>query len=104
MTEDRRGPQEPSSRRWSMVARLPNVQEAELLAGLLRSREVECQLESRFFTQEPVALGTLGDIKLWVPHDQLESAREILTEVGWSAEADDPEDEPEPGGERAGRR
>lgn len=97
MTEDRRGSQEPSSRRWSMLVRVPNVPEAELLAGLLRSREIECQLESRFFSQEPVALGTLGDVKLWVPHDQLERARDVLAEVGSSSEVAEPEDEHDDG-------
>ena len=65
---------------WKVLVKVPSRQEAALISGLLESVGIEAQLESKLFTQEPVALGLLGMMTVWVPADRIEAALEVLEE------------------------
>lgn len=74
---------------WEAIETLNTVSEAELIVGFLRSQGIPAQIESRYFTQEPVNLGTLGKVRVYVPEERLEEARRLLAEQ----EAQSAEDE-----------
>ena len=86
------------SEEWAVLETVGNDNEARLIVGFLQSVDVECELESLRFTQEPVNFGRLSEIRLCVRRSDLERARELLAKVRSSAEAWD-EDEEESSGD-----
>lgn len=63
---------------WVPVIALPEEIEATLAAGFLENQGIQCVVESRFFTQEPTNLSTLGEFVLYVHEDALERAKGLL--------------------------
>lgn len=63
---------------WEKIEVVNTVREATLLAGFLRSNGIPAAIESRFFTQEPVSIGTLGKVHVFVPRDRLAEAEQLL--------------------------
>lgn len=74
-------PAQGSQQTWAIVATVPTPSEAELLAGFLENQGVTVEQESRLFTQEPVSLGTMGDVRIRVPMEQAAEARRLLAEL-----------------------
>lgn len=66
---------------WTQLAKVGSPPEAALIEGLLESAGIEAELESQVFTQEPVTLGLLGTVKVWVRSDHYQQARELLDEA-----------------------
>ena len=63
---------------WVPVTSVPEEIEATLASGFLENEGIQCVVESRFFTQEPTNLSTLGEFVLYVHEDALERARSLL--------------------------
>ncbi|MDX1385621.1 MAG: DUF2007 domain-containing protein [Thermoanaerobaculia bacterium] len=66
---------------WPIVEVVGTDVEASIIEGFLESQGIECQIESLRFHQEPVNFGGLGEVRVRVPADDLEAAREALREL-----------------------
>ncbi|MHB0971454.1 MAG: putative signal transducing protein [Thermoanaerobaculia bacterium] len=69
----------PSST-WVEIASASTEDEAKLLQGFLEGQGIPCQVESLKFTMEPVNLGTMGEIRVYVNSENADAARELLDE------------------------
>jgi hypothetical protein len=65
---------------WIEVAAVGKDEEAELIAGLLRSEEIPCEVEGPAASPWPENLGSLGLSRVKVPPDRVEEARTLLSE------------------------
>jgi hypothetical protein len=74
---------------WEAIETLNTVSEAELIVGFLRSQGIPAQIESRYFTQEPVNLGTLGKVRVYVPEERAQEARQLLAEQAAQVDEDE---------------
>jgi hypothetical protein len=63
---------------WVVVASVGQDEEASLIAGLLQSRDIPCQVEGPSTTPWPENLGAFGMSRVLVPPDRAEEARRIL--------------------------
>lgn len=52
--------------------------EARLIQGRLETEGIPCSLQSLKFWAEPVNVGRLAELKLYVLEDDLEEAKELL--------------------------
>ena len=86
---------------WVEVASVGNDEEAALIAGLLESRDIPCEVEGPSTTPWPENLGAFGMSRVMVPPERAEEARRILAEqkraFGDGARAADDEDDTETG-------
>jgi hypothetical protein len=65
---------------WVEVASVGNEEEAALIAGLLQSRDIPCEVEGPSTTPWPENLGAFGLSRVMVPPDRAEEARRVLAE------------------------
>ena len=65
---------------WEICEVVGTEEEAVLIAGFLRSRGFDTNLESLLFHQEPVTFGRLGEVRVRVPQSQLADARKLLAQ------------------------
>jgi hypothetical protein len=65
---------------WVEVASVGNDEEAALIAGLLQSRDVPCEVEGPSASPWPENLGAFGMSRVMVPPDSAEEARRILAD------------------------
>jgi hypothetical protein len=63
---------------WEVLEVVGTEEEAELIAGYLRSREIDCVVESMHSHEFPVNVTKLSEVRVEVPVDQLDAARELL--------------------------
>ena len=63
---------------WVEVASVGNDEEAALIAGLLQSRDIPCEVEGPSATPWPENLGAFGMSRVMVPPDSAEEARKVL--------------------------
>ena len=87
---------------WEVCNVVGTDEEAVLIAGFLRSREIEVNLESLVFHAEPVTFGRLGEVRVMVPASQLDEARKLLAQrrlrfglIHGEAGGEEPEDDAE---------
>jgi hypothetical protein len=82
---------------WVEVASVGNDEEAALIAGLLQSRDIPCEVEGPSTTPLPENLGAFGMSRVMVPPDRAEEARQVLAEqkraFGDGANTDDEDTE-----------
>lgn len=98
---------------WVEIASAGTEDEARLLQGFLEAEGIPCQIESLKFTMEPVNLGKMGEIRIYVNAENEEAALALLdhredayeklpqdeavvTDEGPAEIADDTVTEPEP--------
>lgn len=79
----------PESEDWVLLASYGTDGEARLVEGMLESEGIECALESRLFRQEPVALGLLGTVRLFVREADVTRARLLLEDSARAEPEDD---------------
>jgi hypothetical protein len=81
---------------WVEVASVGNDEEAALIAGLLESSDIPCEVEGPSATPWPENLGAFGMSRVMVPPDRAEEARQVLAEqkraFGDGSHADDEDD------------
>jgi putative signal transducing protein len=65
---------------WVEVASVGNDEEAALIAGLIQSRGIPCEVEGPSTTPLPENLGAFGMSRVMVPTDRADEARRILAD------------------------
>lgn len=63
---------------WVEVASAGQDEEAALIAGLLKSRDIPCEVEGPSTSPWPENLGAFGVSRVMVPPDRAEEARQVL--------------------------
>jgi hypothetical protein len=79
---------------WVEVAAVGEDDEAEIIAGLLESEDIPCEIEGAP-TPWPEDLGALGVSRVMVPPDRAEEARALIAERKKDAERNLSENTPE---------
>lgn len=65
---------------WVEIASVGTEDEARLLQGFLQAEGIEAQVESLKFTMEPVNLGTMSEIRVYVSAESEERAMRLVEE------------------------
>ncbi|HEY2797155.1 MAG TPA: DUF2007 domain-containing protein [Thermoanaerobaculia bacterium] len=78
---------------WVEVASVGDDEEAQIIAGLLESEEIPCEIEGADASPWPENLGALGTARVMVPPDRAEEARALITERARDAERNLAEDD-----------
>jgi Putative prokaryotic signal transducing protein len=63
---------------WVEVAGVGQDEEAELIAGLLESEGIPCEVEGPSMTPFPEDIGAFGSSRVMVPPDRAEEARALI--------------------------
>jgi hypothetical protein len=63
---------------WVAVTAVGQDDEAELIAGLLQSEGIPCEVEGPSMTPFPEDLGAFGSTRVMVPPDRAEEARAVI--------------------------
>ena len=71
---------------WVEVAAVGDDEEAELIAGLLESEDIPCEIEGPSATPWPENLGAFGLSRVVVPPDRADEARALIAERERDAE------------------
>jgi len=79
---------------WVEVAAVGEDDEAEIIAGLLESEDIPCEIEGAP-TPWPEDLGALGVSRVMVPPDRADEARALIAERKKDAERNLSENTPE---------
>ena len=80
---------------WVEVAAVGEDDEAEIIAGLLESEDIPCEIEGPSATPWPEDLGALGVSRVMVPPDRADEARALIAERMKDAERNLSENTPE---------
>jgi hypothetical protein len=78
---------------WVEIAGVGSADEAELLKGFLANEGVPAQIENLKFTEAPVNIGTMGEIRVYVSANDEERALELLRKREEEYEQLDDDDE-----------
>jgi hypothetical protein len=65
---------------WEILEIVGTEEEAELICGYLESQGVPCQVESAHSHEFPVNVTALGNVRIEVPAERIEEARQLLAE------------------------
>jgi Putative prokaryotic signal transducing protein len=71
---------------WVEVAAVGEDDEADIIAGLLESEDIPCEIEGPSASPWPENLGTLGLSRVMVPPDRAAEARALIAEREKDAE------------------
>ncbi len=71
---------------WVEVAAAGEDEEAAIIAGLLESEDIPCEIEGPSASPWPEDLGALGLSRVMVPPDRAEEARALIAERRKDAE------------------
>jgi len=71
---------------WVEVASVGDDEEAEIIAGLLESEDIPCEIEGTTASPWPENLGALGLSRVMVPPDRAAEARALIAEREKDAE------------------
>lgn len=71
-----------TDKHWVEVASVSQDEEADLMAGFLRSENIETIVENRRFHMEPVNFGDLAVIRVLVVKEDAARARALIEKVG----------------------
>ena len=86
---------ESGSEDWVEVAAVGEDDEAEIIAGLLESEDIPCEIEGPSASPWPENLGALGLSRVMVPPDRAAEARALIAEREKDAERNLSDDAPE---------
>ncbi len=81
---------------WVEVASCGDDGEAEIIAGLLESDDIPCEIEGAP-SPFPEDLGALGATRVLVPPDRAEEARTLISDQRRDADRNLAEADPDPG-------
>jgi len=86
-----------SDEEWVEVAGVGQDEEAQLIAGLLQSEGIPCEVEGPSMTPFPEDLGAFGSTRVMVPPERAEEARALIAGRQREFEASGgAEEDPEP--------
>lgn len=71
---------------WVEVAAAGDDEEAEIIAGLLESENIPCEIEGPSSSPWPENLGSLGVARVMVPADRAAEAKALISEREKDAE------------------
>ncbi|MEP6995973.1 MAG: DUF2007 domain-containing protein [Acidobacteriota bacterium] len=71
---------------WVEVAAVGDDEEAEIIAGLLESERIPCEIEGSTASPWPENIGALGTTRVLVPPHRAEEARILIAEREKDAE------------------
>ena len=71
---------------WVQITAVGDDEEAEIIAGLLESENIPCEIEGPSASPFPENLGALGASRVMVPPDRAAEARALLAEREKDAE------------------
>ena len=71
---------------WVEIAAAGGDEEAEIVAGLLESEGIPCEIEGSAASPWPENLGALGSMRVMVPPDRAAEARALIAEREKDAE------------------
>jgi hypothetical protein len=86
---------EKDSEDWVEIAAVGEDDEAEIIAGLLESEDIPCEIEGPSTTPWPEDLGAFGVSRVMVPPDRADEARALIAERKKDAERNLSENAPE---------
>ena len=72
--------EDESAEDWVEIASVGDDEEAELIAGLLESEAIPCEIEGPSASPWPENLGALGVARVMVPPDRADEARALIAE------------------------
>jgi hypothetical protein len=78
--------EESGSEDWVEIASVGDDEEAEIIAGLLESEDIPCEIEGPSASPWPENLGSLGLSRVMVPPDRAAEARALIAEREKDAE------------------
>lgn len=81
---------------WEIVKIVGTTEEATIVVGFLQGSGIEAEAESLHSSEFPADLGELSEIRIRVPADQAEEAREALNSREDVATGEEGEDAGEP--------
>lgn len=80
---------------WTVIAELPGLPQAELLASMLAANGVEVSLSQEGYAHTlGLTVGPLSRVQILAPADNLEIAQQIVAEYFAAFQADSPSDDP----------
>jgi len=80
---------------WTVIAELPGLPQAELLASMLAANGVEGSLSHEGYAHtRGLTVGPLSRVQILVPSDNLEAAQQIVAEYFAAFQTDSPSGEP----------
>ncbi len=82
---------------WVEVASCGDDGEAEIIAGLLESDDIPCEIEGAPSSPFPEDLGALGLTRVLVPPDRAEEARALISDQRRDADRNLAEADTDPG-------
>jgi hypothetical protein len=65
---------------WVEIASASDDEEAEIIAGLLESEDIPCEIEGSSASPWPETLGALGASRVMVPPDRAAEAKALIAE------------------------
>jgi len=65
---------------WVEIASVGDDEEAELIAGLLESEDIPCEIEGPSLSPWPDNLGAFGLSRVMVPPDRVDEAKALIAE------------------------
>ena len=71
---------------WIEIAAVGDEEEAEIIAGLLRSEDIPCELEGPAHSPWPENIGAFGVNRVMVPPDRAGEAKALIAEREKEAE------------------
>ena len=71
---------------WIEVAAVAEDEEAEIIAGLLESEDIPCEIEGPAASSFPETTGAMGHARVMVPPDRAAEARALIAEREKDAE------------------
>jgi hypothetical protein len=78
--------EDDSAEDWIEVAAVGEDEEAEIIAGLLESEDIPCEIEGPSASPWPETIGALGHSRVMVPPDRAAEARALIAEREKDAE------------------
>ena len=78
---------------WVEVVAVGDDEEAEIIAGLLESEAIPCEIEGPSVSPWPENLGAFGASRVMVPPDRADEARALIAERAKDAEKNLAEDD-----------
>jgi hypothetical protein len=65
---------------WQIVKTVGSEEEATVIVGFLRANDIPAEVDSLHISELPLDIGEMSDVRVRVPPDRAEDARQLLAE------------------------
>jgi|GEM_PF-6409795 len=76
---------------WSIIKSVETEDEATLIEGYLHANDIPAKVESLRFNEMPVNVGDMAEVRIRVPEEHAEAARQLLEDRETDSLADEAE-------------